>query len=40
MLTKVGEGAYGAVWSALHIPSQRIYAIKVIQKAKVEKVVD
>jgi len=35
---KVGEGAYGAVWSALHQPTQRLYAIKVIQKSRVEKV--
>ncbi|CDW90232.1 protein serine threonine kinase [Stylonychia lemnae] len=34
---KVGEGAYGVVWSALHTPSQRLYAIKVIQKSRVEK---
>lgn len=38
MIGKVGEGAYGAVWSALHIPSQRLYAIKIIQKSRVEKV--
>lgn len=38
MIGKVGEGAYGQVWSALHNPSQRLYAIKVIQKSRVEKV--
>jgi serine/threonine protein kinase len=38
MIGKVGEGAYGVVWSALHLPTQRLYAIKVIQKNLVEKV--
>jgi serine/threonine protein kinase len=38
MIGKIGEGAYGVVWSALHIPTQRLYAIKVIQKSRVEKV--
>ncbi len=37
-IAKVGEGAYGNVWSALHNPTQRLYAIKVIQKSRVEKV--
>jgi serine/threonine protein kinase len=35
---KVGEGAYGTVWSALHPGSGRQYAIKIIQKSLIEKV--
>jgi serine/threonine protein kinase len=38
LIGKVGEGAYGIVWSALHLPSQKLYAIKIIQKSRVEKV--
>lgn len=38
MIGKVGEGAYGAVHNALHIPTQKVYAIKIIQKSRVEKV--
>lgn len=36
LIGKVGEGAYGVVWSALHVSTQRLYAIKVIQKSRVE----
>ena len=38
MLAKVGEGAYGTVWRAMHDASQKCYAIKVIQKSFIEKV--
>jgi serine/threonine protein kinase len=38
MLAKVGEGAYGTVWRAMHDASQKCYAIKVIQKSLIEKV--
>ena len=38
MLAKVGEGAYGTVWRAMHDASEKCYAIKVIQKSFIEKV--
>jgi hypothetical protein len=39
MTAKIGEGAYGTVWSAKHISSQKPYAIKVISKSLIEKVI-
>ena len=39
MIGKIGEGAYGQVWSALHISTEILYAIKVINKKHVEKVI-
>ena len=36
---KIGEGAYGQVWSALHIETEILYAIKVILKKHIEKVI-
>lgn len=30
LLAKIGEGAYGTVWRAIHISTQKLYAIKVI----------
>lgn len=38
MLAKIGEGAYGTLWSAMHISSQKQYAIKIISKSLIEKV--
>jgi serine/threonine protein kinase len=33
MMGKVGEGQYGVVYRALHTPTQKLYAIKVFNKA-------
>ena len=38
LMCKIGEGAYGTVWQAQHVGSQKLYAIKVIQKSLIEKV--
>ena len=35
---KVGEGALGTVHRALHTPTQKLYAVKIIDKRHVEKV--
>jgi len=35
---KVGQGAFGTVYRALHFSSQRLYALKTIDKRHIEKV--